>query len=66
MRSERCRPDEKDRIGAPSLSSHAVTIGGSAVDDTGSFTPTAQPLSVTGTTVTVTVPAHSAALVQTH
>ena len=51
---------------APSLSSHAVTIGGSAVGGTGSFTPTAQTLSVTGTAVTVTVPAHSAALVQTH
>jgi hypothetical protein len=50
---------------APSLSSHAVTIGGSAVSGTGSFTPTAQPLSVAGATVTVTIPAHSAALVQT-
>jgi len=51
---------------APSLSSHAVTIGGSAVSANGSFTPTAQQLSAHGATVTVTVPADSAVLVQTH
>lgn len=51
---------------APSLSSHAVTIGGSAVSAVGSFTPTPTSVSVSGTTTTVTVPAHSAALVQTH
>jgi len=53
-------------LSAPSLSSHAVTIGGSVVGDTGSFTPTPQPLSVMGTTVTVNVPAHRAVLVQSH
>jgi hypothetical protein len=51
---------------APSLTSHAVTIGGSAVGVSGSFSPSAQSVSVNGVTVTVTVPAHSAALVKTH
>ena len=51
---------------APSLSSRAVTIGGSAVGVTGSFMPTPVSASVSGTTTTVTVPADSAALVQTH
>lgn len=51
---------------APSLTSHAVTIGGSAVGASGSFTPSAQSVSINGATVTVTVPAHSAALVKTH
>jgi hypothetical protein len=51
---------------APSLSSHAVTIGGSAVGVSGSFTPNPTSVSVSGTTTTVTIPADSAALVQTH
>lgn len=51
---------------APSLSSRAVTIGGSAVSASGSFTPKPVSVSVSGTTTTVTVPADSAVLVQTH
>jgi hypothetical protein len=51
---------------APSLSSHAVTIGGAAVGVSGSFNPTPTSASVSGTTTTVTIPADSAALVQTH
>src|SRR5579859_258296 len=50
---------------APSLTSTAITIAGSPVGVTGSFTPSPQTLTVTGTTVTLTVPAHSAALVLT-
>ena len=51
---------------APSLTSKAITIGGSGVAADGSFHPVAQPLPVSGGThVTVTVPAGSAVLIAT-
>ena len=50
---------------APSLTSKAVTIAGSAVSADGTFTPTPKPVAVHGKQMTVTVPAGSAALVVT-
>lgn len=48
---------------APSLTSTAITIAGSAVSGNGTFTPTPKPITVNGKRMTVTVPAGSAALV---
>lgn len=50
---------------APSLSSHAVTIGGSPVSASGAFTPAPSSAPVANRKVTVTVPADSAALLVT-
>ena len=50
---------------APSLSSTAITINGSAVSANGSFTPSVIPATVTGNQVVIGVPAGSAALVVT-
>ena len=50
---------------APSLSSKAVTIAGSAVSADGTFTPSPKHIAVAGTRMTVSVPAGSAALVVT-
>ncbi|MEY9935586.1 hypothetical protein ABH926_010268 [Catenulispora sp. GP43] len=51
---------------APSLTSTAITIAGSAVSGDGTFTPSPKHIAVSGTRMTVTVPAGSAALVVTH
>jgi hypothetical protein len=51
---------------APSLTSTAITIGGSAVSVTGAFTPVPQLIPVVGTTASVTIPAGSAALIVAH
>jgi hypothetical protein len=48
---------------APSLTSKAVTIGGSAVGADGAFAPVPKAVAVHGRQVTVSVPAGSAALV---
>ena len=50
---------------APALSSTAVTIAGSAVSRGGAFTPAPSRVTVTGRTLTIDVPAGSAALVLT-
>jgi hypothetical protein len=50
---------------APSLSSTAITIAGSGVSASGAFSPTQQPVSVSGNKVVISVPAGSAALVVT-
>ena len=49
----------------PSLTSKTITIAGSGVSGTAAFHPAPQTLTVSGRTVTVSVPAHSAALVLT-
>jgi hypothetical protein len=51
---------------APSLTSKAITIAGSGVSVSGSFTPAPPPLAVSGTVTSVTVPADSATLIVTH
>lgn len=51
---------------APSPSSTAVTIAGSAVSATGSFSPKPSSVAVSGTSATVTVPASSAGLLATN
>ncbi|HXR71467.1 hypothetical protein [Actinocrinis sp.] len=50
---------------APSLTSKSITIAGSGVSVTAAFHPTPQQLTVSGSTVTVTVPAGSAMLIVT-
>jgi hypothetical protein len=50
---------------APSLNSTAITIAGSGVDKSGSFHPAPKLVGVHGRTVTITVPAGSAALLKT-
>jgi hypothetical protein len=50
---------------APSLTSKSITIAGSGVTSGGSFHPVPQTVSVSGTKVAVSVPAHSAVLVVT-
>jgi hypothetical protein len=50
---------------APSLTSKAITIAGSPVSGAGAFTPAPTHVAVTGTRMTVSVPANSAALVIT-
>lgn len=49
----------------PSLSGKAMTIAGSAVGASGTFTPAPRKVAVSGHTVTIDVPAGSAALVTT-
>jgi hypothetical protein len=49
----------------PSLTSKTITIAGSAVSASAAFHPAPQSLAVSGSTVTVPVPAHSAVLVVT-
>ena len=51
---------------APSLSSKAVTIAGSAVSASGAFTPAPKHKPVSARKVVVSVPADSAALLVTH
>jgi hypothetical protein len=51
---------------APALTSKTVTVAGSAVSAAGAFTPAPKPVAVTGTRLTVSVPAGSAALVISH
>ncbi|HEU5354883.1 MAG TPA: hypothetical protein VFU65_10495 [Actinocrinis sp.] len=50
---------------APSLTSKSITIAGSGVSVTAAFHPTPQQLAVSGSTVTVSVPAGSAMLIVT-
>ena len=50
---------------APSLTSKAITIAGSPVSGAGAFTPAPTHVAVSGTRMTVSVPANSAALVVT-
>jgi hypothetical protein len=50
---------------APSLTSTAITIAGSRVSSAATFTPAPKRVSVTGRTVTIDVPANSAALIVT-
>jgi hypothetical protein len=50
---------------APSLTSKGVTIAGSAVSGDGGFTPAPKRIAVSGTRMTVSVPAGSAVLVVT-
>lgn len=50
---------------APSLTSKSITIAGSAVSGAGAFTPAPTHVAVSGTRMTVSVPAGSAALVVT-
>jgi hypothetical protein len=50
---------------APSLTSKAITVAGSAVDGSAAFHPQPQTLTVAGTKVVVTVPANSAVLLVT-
>ena len=49
----------------PSMTSKTVTVAGSAVSASGAFHPSPQALRVSGRTVTLSVPAHSAVLVVT-
>ena len=49
----------------PSMTSKTVTVAGSAVSASGAFHPSPQALRVSARTVTLSVPAHSAALVVT-
>ena len=49
----------------PSLTSKTITIAGSGVSGSAAFHPAPQTLTVSGRTVTMSVPAHSAALVLT-
>lgn len=49
----------------PSLSGKAITIAGSTVSASGTFTPKPQTIAVSGHTVTINVPADSAALLTT-
>ncbi|MEY9893630.1 hypothetical protein ABIA31_007310 [Catenulispora sp. MAP5-51] len=51
---------------APSLTSTAITIAGSSVSGAGAFAPHPTHIAVSGTRMTVNVPAGSAALVVTH
>ncbi|HEV2371402.1 MAG TPA: ricin-type beta-trefoil lectin domain protein [Streptosporangiaceae bacterium] len=51
---------------APSLTSASVTIAGSAVSANGSFSPNPSTVTVSGTSATVAVPAHSADLLATN
>jgi hypothetical protein len=50
---------------APSLTSKAITIAGSGVSISGSFTPVPRPLAVSGASTSVTIPADSATLIVT-
>ncbi len=50
---------------APSLTSRSITVAGSGVSSGGSFHPSPQTVTVSGTKVVVSVPAHSAVLVVT-
>jgi hypothetical protein len=50
---------------APSLTSKALAIAGSAMDGSGAFHPRPQATTVTGTKVVLTVPANSATLLVT-
>jgi hypothetical protein len=50
---------------APSLSSTAITIAGSSVSAGAAFTPKPQAVQITGNKAVITVPANSAALLDT-
>jgi hypothetical protein len=51
---------------APAIDSTSITIAGSGVNASGTFTPSPKALHVSGKHVTVTIPAGSATLVVTH
>jgi hypothetical protein len=50
---------------APTLSSKAITLAGSDVTANAAFHPAPQTLTVSGNTVTLTIPAGSAVLITT-